>query len=136
MKSWSKLISLLLVFVMLLGTFAGCVPENDNPTGGGSDDPTEPSGPNVEYQPQRPADPGVIPPLDDGGDAPENGVVWDMENLPDDLLGASWVSAKYGDNADYKAGRTTFTGAAGNAPNSSSCTVVVMVVLVDALWRS
>lgn len=119
MKSWSKWISLLLVFVMLLGTFAGCVPENDNPTGGGSDDPTEPSGPNIEYQPQRPADPGVIPPLDDSGDAPENGVVWDMENLPDDLLGAGWVSAKYSDQDAYVAGRTTFTGAAGKGYQGS-----------------
>lgn len=119
MKSWSKLISLLLVFVMLLGTFAGCVPENDNPTGSGSSDPTEPSGPNVEYQPQRPADPGVVPPLDNSADAPENGVVWDMENLPDDLLGAGWVSAKYGDNGDFVAGRTTFTGAAGKGYKGS-----------------
>lgn len=118
MKSWSKWISLLLVFVMLLGTLAGCVPENDNPTGG-NEDPTESTGSNVEYEPQRPADPGVIPPLDDSTDAPENGVVWDMENLPDDLQGAGWVSAKYGDHADYKAGRTTFTGAAGKGYQGS-----------------
>ncbi len=98
MKNWKRVLSLLLTLVLL----TGCSSVGQTPT-----DPTGSGGP------QRPGDPGVIAPVGGEDEIPEDGVLWDMEALPDTLSDTPWAVAKYSDEGDYVAGRVQFFGVDG-----------------------
>ncbi|MBQ7247498.1 MAG: hypothetical protein IJS22_05355 [Lachnospiraceae bacterium] len=74
-----------------------------------------PAGPT---EPARPGDPGAIPPLPEPP-FPEDGVVWDMESIPDDLLESRWVIARYADHDEFKDGNVSFFGADGKGYKGS-----------------
>ncbi len=117
-KNCQKMICVLLSVCMLLGVMlGGCSGESVDPTGGTEVTGTEPgqNGP----QPQRPADPGAVPPLGGGEDAPENGIVWDMESIPDELTGTAWATATQSGNGDYVEGRVQILGVDGKGYQGS-----------------
>ncbi len=110
MKNWNRVLSLLLVLVLLTGCTV--------PSVGEQTEPTESTGP------KRPDDPGVIAPLEDDTVIPENGVLWDMESLPDIMTGTPWAVAQYGDHDDYVADRVQLLGADGKGYEGSRALAV------------
>ncbi len=96
MKKWKSLLSLLLVLLLLVGCSQTPGDATTEPVAAAPQ--TEPTGP----KPQRPDDPGVVPPLGGNEDVvPENGIVWDMEALPDVLSGSPWATHYWASHADY-----------------------------------
>lgn len=131
--SLRKCLCLILALSMLLSFAAGCAQQEGVPTTS-TNDPTSSQSPTetvpgdgddeVIYKPQRPPDPGVVPPLPENNDFPENGIVWDMESIPDDLVASNYAAGKYGDNADFVAGNISFLGVDGKGYEGSRALAV------------
>lgn len=110
MTQKKRLLCLLLALCMLLTLFNGCN-RNTKPNTEG----TETS----DKGPKRPPDPGVIAPLSEESELPEDGIVWDMENIPDNLNAAQWATSIWMSHDDYIENNIEFLGAAGKGYDGS-----------------
>lgn len=125
MKSWNKILSMLLVFALFAGCLVGCVEQGTTPT-----DPdqtvTDPTGDNGDTtpKPQRPADPGVVPTLPENNTLPENGIIWDMESIPDNLVEEHFAAGKYADQDAFISGNMSFLGVDGKGYEGSRALAV------------
>lgn len=70
-------------------------------------------------EPKRPDDPGTIAPLEKQNVLPEDGVVWDMENIPDDLLADGWAAAEYSGNDEWTEDNVKILGEDGKGYEGS-----------------
>lgn len=104
MTQKKRLLCLLLALCMLLTLFNGCN-RNTKPNTEG----TETS----DKGPKRPPDPGVIAPLSEESELPEDGIVWDMENIPDNLNAAQWATSIWTSHDDYIENNIEFLGVDG-----------------------
>lgn len=105
-------ICLLLVLSILAGIASGCK----------TDEIIEPTLPKNEEEatgPFRPDDPGVIAPLADKNQISEDGVVWDMENLPDDLVEEKWATPNWASEDAFVMGNVQFLGVDGKGYEGS-----------------
>lgn len=110
MKKRNQLISFLLVLCLALTLFAGCTQNNPETT-------TEPGADTTG--PFRPADPGVIAPLSEESELPEDGIVWDMENIPDNLNSVAWATSLWTSHDDYVENNVEFLGVDGKGYEGS-----------------
>ena len=108
------LILLLCAAVVLFALFAkGCSTQGDTPEG---TDPSATDAP-VLGDPRWPDDLGVIVPLNTGASA--KGLVWDMENTPDDLLEEIWATMVNASSEEFVEGNIQILGADGKGRNGS-----------------
>lgn len=119
MKLLKRMTCLTLALILTLGCLAGCKSEEQpNP----STTPTD--GDLTETGPFRPEDPGVIAPLDDDGAFPEDGVVWNMENLPDDLVEKKWATPNWASQDEFSADNISILGVNGKGYQGSRALAV------------
>ena len=115
MKLLKRMICLTLVICFVLGCIVGCnrtQPSND------------PSNPNQPGGPFRPDDPGVIAPLADDRAFPEDGVVWNMENIPDDLIETKWATPNWASNDSFVKDNVSILGVNGKGYQGSRALAV------------
>ena len=115
MKLLKRMICLTLVICCVLGCIVGCnrtQPSND------------PSNPNQPGGPFRPDDPGVIAPLADDRAFPEDGVVWNMENIPDDLIETKWATPNWASHDSFVKDNVSILGVNGKGYQGSRALAV------------
>ena len=115
MKLVKRMICLALVICFVLGCVVGCKQTRPN------DDPNNPEQPGGPF---RPDDPGVIAPLADDHTFPEDGVVWDMENIPDDLVEKKWATPKWAGNDAFNKDNISVLGVDGKGYQGSRALAV------------
>ena len=114
MKLLKRMICLLLTLCFLLGCLAGCTGTNNGP--GGEEQ--------TSNGPFRPDDPGVIAPLAENHAVPDDGVVWDMENIPDDLVATKWATANWASHDAFVKGNIGIEGVDGKGYKGSRALAV------------
>lgn len=125
-----KLICALFAVVIVIGFSAtvvfalfGNFEKAEVPSTTGTTVPSEPQ----LGKPPRPEDPGTVPPAEVDISGIANGIVWDMENLPKDLVEADWMYAINNVYEAFKDGNVTYKRAEGRGRNNSAALEITQV---------
>jgi|GEM_PF-6461367 len=68
---------------------------------------------------KRPESGPVVDPLPEKDPLPADGVAWDFENVPADLVDEAWATAQYSDSGSFVKGRVTYKGVNGKGYKGS-----------------